>query len=638
MDEARKFSVLIVDDQENWLKLLTELLQPEFAVTPVNTYTDAINAIRTQSVPFHVVITDMRLEDAEPSNEDGMRLLEELSKRGEETKAIMVTGYATIPSTKRAVGQLKAYDYLEKHPSDGTDFDFNALVACVRRAAKEADAARKEKLIDIFVVMPFAKEYDPIYAYIQEVARGMNRVCKRADQNLGEDAGDEIISDIHYGIQNSEIVIAELSGCKPNVFFEIGVSYALQKKVVLIAQESEKESIPEILSGHRIIFYRAQLGGEVGLKKDLRDRLSEKFSNTARSKVAAVEVDAALCFVISSPNEDGRDTYEAIIRNPLKALGANSIYLWDDNEIAWHRLDAETGKPALIERKLREAVCVVADLSWDDPTAFYLAGVTYGLRKKFKFLYHQNQDPPFDVRHLHLLRHQKVTESDREKARKLICEWLRMAMKQVSAADPALESETTAAEIGRVTSILFLAAEPSDQVRLGLGKEFREIRDELLKSQHRDQLKLELPQLTLRPRDIGGALLVTSPQIIHFSGHGGSAGQLYFETETGESLPIDPKILADFFEQFSNKINCVVLNACYSVKQAKAISKHIEYVIGMRQRISNKAAIAFSIGLYQALGAGKNIEEAFKLGKAYSGMQNAPEYRTPVLLKRNQKK
>ena len=101
-------------------------------------------------------------------------------------------------------------------------------------------------------------------------------------------------------------------------------------------------------------------------------------------------------------------------------------------------------------------------------------------------------------------------------------------------------------------------------------------------------------------------------------------------------MPVEPEILADLFRKFSKKIKCVVLNACYSEKQAEAISKHIDYVIGMRHGISDSAAMAFSIGFYQALGAGEDIEEAFESGKIQSGMQSAPEYQTPVLHKRKQ--
>jgi predicted transcriptional regulator len=89
--------------------------------------------------------------------------------------------------------------------------------------------------------------------------------------------------------------------------------------------------------------------------------------------------------------------------------------------------------------------------------------------------------------------------------------------------------------------------------------------------------------------------------------------------------------LAVLFEQFASQVNCVVLNACYSETQANAIAKHIDCVIGMNQAIGDRAAIAFAIGFYQALGAGLTVEEAYKLGCVQIRLQNISEHLTPVL-------
>ena len=182
---------------------------------------------------------------------------------------------------------------------------------------------------------------------------------------------------------------------------------------------------------------------------------------------------------------------------------------------------------------------------------------------------------------------------------------------------------------------MFLSAEPTDRTRLLLAREFREIREELLNSRERDRFILKLPEFSLRPQYITRALLDANAQIIHFSGHGKTGEQLYFETESGDSLPFEPGILEDLFKQFSGKIRCVVLNACFAEKQAKALSKYIDYVIGIQAGISDAAAMAFSIGFYHALGAGKNIEDSFQHGLIQSGLQNTPEYQIPVLFKRN---
>ena len=234
MISKSKRPVLIVDDQKNWRDLLAELLEGEFDVTKVSNYAEAVQHLQTRS-PFHVVVSDQRLEDQDEKNEDGLRLIEHLKQRTKQTKAIIVTGYPTISAANKALGQyhgLQAYAYLEKHPPTG-EFNTNEFFNLVKKAADEAERARKQNSIDIFVVMPFAEGYDPVYQYIREVVRKLGKVCKKADQKLASSSGDDIMSDIYYGIQNADVVIAELSDGKPNVLFEVGISYAWQKKVIL---------------------------------------------------------------------------------------------------------------------------------------------------------------------------------------------------------------------------------------------------------------------------------------------------------------------------------------------------------------------------------------------------------------------
>jgi hypothetical protein len=183
-------------------------------------------------------------------------------------------------------------------------------------------------------------------------------------------------------------------------------------------------------------------------------------------------------------------------------------------------------------------------------------------------------------------------------------------------------------------TILFLAANPKDTGRLRLDQELRDIAEGLQRAQKRDQFNLE-QRLAVRPRDIQRAMLDVGPQIIHFSGHGAGEQGLVFEDEIGNAKLVDGAALAELFRLFAEQINCVVLNGCYSDMQAKAIAHHIPYVIGMSQAIGDKAAIAFAVGFYDALGAGRDVEFAYKLGCAAIRMEGIAEHLTPVLLKQS---
>ena len=182
-----------------------------------------------------------------------------------------------------------------------------------------------------------------------------------------------------------------------------------------------------------------------------------------------------------------------------------------------------------------------------------------------------------------------------------------------------------------VKTILILAANPKGTSRLRLDEEVREIEAGLQRAQKRDKFILE-QKWAVRPRDIQRAMLDINPQIVHFSGHGAWEEGLVFEDEIGRVRLVDGEALAGLFELFAEQVECVVLNGCYSKVQAEVIAQHIPYVIGMSQAIGDRAAIEFAVGFYDALGAGRSVEFAHKLGCSAIRMAGIAENLTPVLI------
>jgi CHAT domain len=184
-----------------------------------------------------------------------------------------------------------------------------------------------------------------------------------------------------------------------------------------------------------------------------------------------------------------------------------------------------------------------------------------------------------------------------------------------------------------IVTILFLAANPYGTPQLRLDEEVREIDEGLLRSRQREQFEL-LPKLAVRPQDIRRAILDKEPQIVHFSGHGIGEEGLVFEDGMGQPKFVTGEALAGLFKLFADQVECVLLNGCYSQVQAAAIAQYIPYVIGMKQAIGDKAAIAFAVGFYDALGAGRSIEFAYELGCNAIQMEGITENLIPVLFKR----
>ncbi len=169
------------------------------------------------------------------------------------------------------------------------------------------------------------------------------------------------------------------------------------------------------------------------------------------------------------------------------------------------------------------------------------------------------------------------------------------------------------ATYGKKKTILMLAANPKDTAQLRLGAESREILAGLERSKHRDQFEL-ITRFAQRPDDMRRALLDINPDIVHFSGHGGGSNGLVLENDAGKLQFVPTASLTRLFNFFSNTIECVVLNACYSEEQATAIHEHINCVVGMNRAVGDRSAIKFAIGFYDALGAGRFYEDAFEMG------------------------
>jgi hypothetical protein len=206
-------------------------------------------------------------------------------------------------------------------------------------------------------------------------------------------------------------------------------------------------------------------------------------------------------------------------------------------------------------------------------------------------------------------------------------------------------------------TILFLAANPVGSSQSRLEQEARDISDGLLRARHRDRFKFE-QRWAVRPRDIQLALLECNPQIVHFAGHRqqdkileqkgtitqefGTATEieqeegLLFEDDIGHIHLIPANALADLFKLFSDQVNCVLLNGCYTEDQAKVIAQHIPYVIGMKRSITDKAALDFALGFYDALGSGRSIEFAYHLGCSAIQMAGLSEHLTPILYKKTE--
>lgn len=167
-----------------------------------------------------------------------------------------------------------------------------------------------------------------------------------------------------------------------------------------------------------------------------------------------------------------------------------------------------------------------------------------------------------------------------------------------------------------------------------LAKEHREIEHRILLAQKKDRLVL-VNKGAVRAGDLQFYLNQERPNIVHFSGHGTAEGRIVLEDNSGNARPIPPEALARVFRVLKDNIQCVVLNACFSTKQAQALSQHIDCVVGMSSAIGDEAAIAFSAAFYLALASERSVKNAFDQGINGLMLRGIPRENIPQLLVRN---
>jgi nucleoside 2-deoxyribosyltransferase len=135
--------------------------------------------------------------------------------------------------------------------------------------------------------MPFAPEFDDVYATIRASVEGVSREdslrCFRLDES--RPAG-RITDRLLQEIQSASLCIADLTGNKPNVMWEVGYAMALGRPTIIVTQD--KGEMPfDIRDMETLQYDRRHLGETLGkpLKRTIIDTVSAlRSANQANSK------------------------------------------------------------------------------------------------------------------------------------------------------------------------------------------------------------------------------------------------------------------------------------------------------------------------------------------------------------------
>ena len=102
-----------------------------------------------------------------------------------------------------------------------------------------------------FVIMPFGAAFDGIYnSFIQKELTAAGFVVARADEIT---SSESIISIIIRQIEDSCLVVADLTDSNPNVYYELALAHSLHKPVISLTQDTD--DLPFDIKAYRAIGY-----------------------------------------------------------------------------------------------------------------------------------------------------------------------------------------------------------------------------------------------------------------------------------------------------------------------------------------------------------------------------------------------
>src|SRR5258706_14245262 len=95
-----------------------------------------------------------------------------------------------------------------------------------------------------FVIMPFRAELNYFYLFIQRhLSERHGLHCERGDHRI---LTIPLLEKIRRQILDADVIVGDITGRNPNVFYELGLADAYSKKTILITSDPIEETPTDI--------------------------------------------------------------------------------------------------------------------------------------------------------------------------------------------------------------------------------------------------------------------------------------------------------------------------------------------------------------------------------------------------------
>jgi hypothetical protein len=280
------------------------------------------------------------------------------------------------------------------------------------QVAEAATSPLSLDTLSVFVMMPFRPNLETFYRwslkpYLMDGYGIPENNIRRADEV--RDIGYIICEKICHRIQDSDVVLADVSYSNENVFYEVGLAYGLERPVVLMRNLNDHDDILEkavvrqsldlggVADGYKPVEYPGV--GEMDLRKQSYNlHLFVKHPPRPRSTEKKLRISV---LSVSGHSQQDKDQTKQDIRLSLEEVlkGAIGVAMSEIRrakrnvdqpwtkviekipEEEWNvfkspnvvEVDGKSGFDQLAE-KIESSFCTVIDVSTNDPVAYFWLG------------------------------------------------------------------------------------------------------------------------------------------------------------------------------------------------------------------------------------------------------------------------
>ncbi|MCK9419820.1 MAG: hypothetical protein M0R70_10630 [Nitrospirae bacterium] len=211
----------------------------------------------------------------------------------------------------------------------------------------------------VFMVIPFSDEV-AMSAYqhsTKPTVESFGFRIQRADEIF---SANPVFDDIITAVEQSSIVIVDISGRNANCFYELGVAHTLKRNRTIMITHDEYSDIPFDVAHFRILKYENTIEGKAKYEENLKKTLQSITSGLPelyRGEFDAVidifeglDEHAALCAIMAIPK----------VTRPIEPK--NQIYIEGHFKAMFPIMSSSPGRIFLEPFRLRRYVEIVGDI------------------------------------------------------------------------------------------------------------------------------------------------------------------------------------------------------------------------------------------------------------------------------------